>query len=1016
MNTERMEKIANIWNKYQSGSWLERTESESGLLKKIVKVAVPLEKVLEEVACHVSGSVAFPGAGFLYVAWRALSTLNGFKQVEDMPVEFENVEFINDLIVRLVKGVVEPKNLEGTVTFVPSTGAFEILDGEKTLVRGVMRVPEEFAQWGQYESRKLQGTMTYKPSTGSFEVLKGEKTLVQGNMRLPEDFAKRFNKDTPVESRLEEIFEKIQSSKQFAEEENNNGVEWTGKWIPFLETLIQTVSGERGQFVLPKLIRSLVINPRMHLSALPKLVQSELAQSENFGAELPIEFVQRWIERFETQFKTQKSFVERFLTKMQEVGQVPKPVVDEIQKVIFGGEQLFGSFVEKKNMIAQFFRMYQSQFEQHKILSQVYGYFNQREEQSQLVQKIQEIIAENLHFYVEKQLSGFFFAHLLQRVRSLLGKELEIVQTVFGERAQEYKTEILGHFQRFLQETIAYFQQEVAQLAEQTYYTVETLRQTVQQHLATLREYLAQSPSEEFKQFAQRAQEFVQTHLEQYQEQEKSGRLAQLFHEKVLDMLQNHSVLIARIAGGELVNGVFEELKNTVQEKIEILPIFENIKKTSQVQTIKAIYGLHRLQEELETIVRRKIALGMWTKVKPTIVQEFETILTQRLPILAELTSQLEMPFGRYQTEQQQQLTRIPYKLSLLAKHIIAGGIVIKGIETSPAGQYLQKIWNTIELSQHIQPIAAERAINYIGEQCEQQSTRRFAEQTEQSIRRFAATYKTIEKMNEVVHTPFSGQLPLVVVYPLESSVNAIRSWAKQMLYPVYGVQLTHELAAKYETVEKLAEFYQQHIEKEINSRFHVLGFSYGLPIAMEIAARLASKVVSLTVLDSVYPFGETNTLPVNSQTEKVELEALYNFAKQFVPKIAKIELLQQLWGLNTLEQRIQFVLSQIKNKMTKTVEQSELEQSIRTFVTLACAINKYTPIKSIVSRIQTINVIKSGLRNNLPTFAEHFVLGQLFAGKIVNRFIDAEYPEIFEGVNGYLLSNMIGQFLGKYF
>jgi len=105
---------------------------------------------------------------------------------------------------------------------------------------------------------------------------------------------------------------------------------------------------------------------------------------------------------------------------------------------------------------------------------------------------------------------------------------------------------------------------------------------------------------------------------------------------------------------------------------------------------------------------------------------------------------------------------------------------------------------------------------------------------------------KIVEKMNTIEFLPAHKHIPVVVIHPIEGHTNMLKTWAKHMKYPVFGVQYTEE-ALRFESIEQLADFYWAQIEQELakynkGQQVHLCGYSFGASVAFEMAAKRASR------------------------------------------------------------------------------------------------------------------------------------------------------------------------------
>jgi len=294
---------------------------------------------------------------------------------------------------------------------------------------------------------------------------------------------------------------------------------------------------------------------------------------------------------------------------------------------------------------------------------------------------------------------------------------------------------------------------------------------------------------------------------------------------------------------------------------------------------------------------------------------------------------------------------------------------------------------------------------------------------------------RVIERLNQVEMSP--QQVPVVVIHPIEGHVNMLRSWAKQMKYPVFGVQFTQE-AMQYETVEQLAEFYWTQIEKEIFRqqqvgtgvvvpRIHLCGYSFGSPVAFEMAGKRHGRVASLTFLDGCHSYvnGQLsvfrNRFPMvelMNRIGEVEAEILYTFVQQYVPTmITKREFVEELVRLSTLEQRIRYVVRELLSKSQFQFDQFDLELAARSYVNKMLMAIKYQPRQQLVNLPELLLIKSTGPLNLYEQFyGQDYGLGKVFGGKVLVKCVEGDNRSFLEGTNGYQVANILNEYYVRCF
>jgi len=284
---------------------------------------------------------------------------------------------------------------------------------------------------------------------------------------------------------------------------------------------------------------------------------------------------------------------------------------------------------------------------------------------------------------------------------------------------------------------------------------------------------------------------------------------------------------------------------------------------------------------------------------------------------------------------------------------------------------------------------------------------------------------RVIERLNQIDYVP-QAHVPMFVVHPIEGHVNMLKIWAKHMKYPVFGIQYTQE-AMQYDTIEQLADFYWQQIDKELyrlqamgvtqSTRIHLCGYSFGASVAFEMALRRTARIASLSLLDGSHSYvtAHVNTYKNKFQLQnaaETEAEALYTFAQQYAQIKSKIDFVQQLTRLSTFDQRVKYAISELTGSSRFQFDVVDLENAARSFVNKLMMAYKYQPKQAL--RLNEILLIKSGERSNLvqTVLGDDYGLSQVFNGKLQVQVVDGDHRSFLESTNAYQVASILNEFL----
>lgn len=207
----------------------------------------------------IDGRSLYPATGYLMLAWRTLMRSLG-TVMETTPVTFEDVTIHR-------------------ATILPATGSVQL-------------------------------EVNLMPSTNKFEISENGSLCVSGKISLLEDVALDSfhnqicqqilqNVDDKLHLQAQDIYKELRlrgydygNAFQGILESNNAGdcgkLVWTGNWVTFLDTILQMiVVGLPGRSLrLPTRIRSVCIDPALHLKKVTEYTGEKLAVSVNVNREL----------------------------------------------------------------------------------------------------------------------------------------------------------------------------------------------------------------------------------------------------------------------------------------------------------------------------------------------------------------------------------------------------------------------------------------------------------------------------------------------------------------------------------------------------------------------------------------------------------------------------------------------------------------------------------------------------------------------------------------------------------
>lgn len=129
---------------------------------------------------------------------------------------------------------------------------------------------------------------------------------------------------------------------------------------------------------------------------------------------------------------------------------------------------------------------------------------------------------------------------------------------------------------------------------------------------------------------------------------------------------------------------------------------------------------------------------------------------------------------------------------------------------------------------------------------------------------------------------------PVFILHPIEGVVNALRTLAKQIDAPVYGLQCTK--ASPLGSITDLAKYYISQLKTvQTKGPYTLVGYSFGAAVAFEMGVLLenANEIVKLLLIDGSPSYiathtGKARVQKIRGNTAAEQAEALLYFILQF--------------------------------------------------------------------------------------------------------------------------------------
>jgi len=961
-------------------------------------------------AHQIQGKFITPASVYIYLVWKSLAKLQGFETVEKMPVQFYNMKFLQQICLKkteMTRVCVEINQL---------SGLFQVLVSEEVICTGRVEPLTKLAQLKQH----LNVMVEKVPETEMISQKEIYQCLMQRGYELNNEFK------PIVKANIDGTYGELA---------------WNGKWIAFIDGMIQmNLYNQREKCqgtVLPTLIKSIKIEPSMMNIENKKVENTMLTQNwleEEYqyimnGKVAPkIETSkQQWYNKVQ---KCQHEYLiacERIL-KEETLTVSQRRTFEELISMI----RLHNN---KSYMLPYTIEQLQRQLEIVSLLST-----GRTVESTSFITEMRTIIREQLEYLKVKEMAQEQKRTEMNSHAQLLRKMMDLMRTLTQSQcrlANELTT--LGDLEKLIQENLCMH-------SEQT--PVEFHHQqwlmTLERHEIMLNKWISMINTPELLSIHQYLCKLIQEQLNYEQEYIQERKQMHTLINQKLNMNFN---LVQKLM---TISNMEEQHTQYNNES----PIVKKLYLEKLEQLIQEMYEENMLTQAIQESMQETFL------IKRTKLNEFYTELEQMTTTMHTMTERREMRclverMIRELTEFTQEMglmNTLPIYCNGLTKTIVCGGVEINGLCFAPlmtvtpimtirqtpmiyAEEKINKneliemdLLNLIEamhslesMKEQSQPISMSAKITtkvtfsplqaYINSDIDE-AERQMIQETMSSMSKrcnYLMPQKCIEALNNVELFDLQKQTPVVIIHPIEGHTNTLKTLAKYIKSPVYGIQFTKE-AMQCETIQELAQWYWSKIQAEFGeTKVHICGDAFGAIVAMEMAASRPFLCVSLTILD------ENN---MNMTTNYCsESDALYRFAVQYLPTIKRFEFIQELNRFCSLEQRVRYVVERLMNKSQFMFEQYDLETATRAYVCKYMLFNKYQPLKSL--RLPEIYQIRCGSRQQALlsiTSPIQEVLESIYSGKLDTQYVDCDYRSFLEGMNGYQVATIINENLMKHF
>ena len=256
-------------------------------------------------------------------------------------------------------------------------------------------------------------------------------------------------------------------------------------------------------------------------------------------------------------------------------------------------------------------------------------------------------------------------------------------------------------------------------------------------------------------------------------------------------------------------------------------------------------------------------------------------------------------------------------------------------------------------------------------------------------------------------------QKPLFVIHNINGTVEPLRTLAKNLSCPVFGLQYT--VTSPKDSIQSLSASYIQCIRDIVTQGpYRLAGYSFGACVAIEMALQLekTNEVESLVLLDGSHKHVEARTiwhrkrLAVEQGTwaSNAVADMLCILAPQYAP-IDKMKLLEALQAEGSIEKQIQLTASAIAE-----AKPTLNRETTATFISCLMALLRMGEEYKMASRLRgKVHLIRAKTVDTLgKSLGDDFSLRDVCDGGVALSWVDGDHKSFLQNESAVETANII--------
>jgi len=256
-------------------------------------------------------------------------------------------------------------------------------------------------------------------------------------------------------------------------------------------------------------------------------------------------------------------------------------------------------------------------------------------------------------------------------------------------------------------------------------------------------------------------------------------------------------------------------------------------------------------------------------------------------------------------------------------------------------------------------------------------------------------------------------QKPLFVIHNINGTVEPLRTLARNLSCPVFGLQYT--ITSPKDLIQSLSASYLQCIRDVVpQGPYRLAGYSFGACVAIEMALQLekTNEVESLILLDGSHKYVAARTVwhrnrltvEQGSWNSSAVAEGLCSLAPQYAP-IDKMKLLVSLQAEASIEKQIQLTASAIAE-----AKPALNKEAVATFISCFMDLLRMGEEYKLTSRLRgKVHLIRAKTVDEMgESLGDDFGLSDVCDGGVALSWVDGDHESFIQNESAVETANII--------